>query len=144
MASYSSSNRKNCQVEGCNSSVINMSPHLEDVHGWGKAKRKQGLIRKDYVYKNPLNKVKTIEKEHGKVVRLHKNYHQRRLCPVAGYQSENKRMPAHLQEVTFIMNCSDFYTGHASEHIRIKIQAFFIFLFCSESAHRAYVKLPKH
>ena len=75
MACYSSSNRKNCKVEGCNSSVINMSHHLEDFHGWRKAKWKQGLSRKECIYKNPLSKAKTIEKEHGEVVKRHKNYH---------------------------------------------------------------------
>lgn len=122
MACFSSSNRKNCKVEGCSSSVINMSRHLEDVHGWGKAKRKQGLSRKSYVYKNPLNKAKTIENEHGEAVKIHRNYHQKRLCPVAGCQSQNKRMPAHLQEVTFIKNCSEFHTGHIHNISELKFR----------------------
>ena len=89
-----------------------MSCHLEHLHGWGKAKRKHGLSRKNYVDKEPLNKAKTSEKEHGEVANIHKNFHQKRLCPAAGCQSENKRMPAHLQQVTFVKKCSDFHTGY--------------------------------
>ena len=85
-----------------------MSSHLEHVHRWGKAKRKHGLSRKNYIDKKPLNKAKTSEKE----LKIHKNFIQKTLCHVAGCQSENKRMPAHLEEVTFAKKCSDFHTGY--------------------------------
>ena len=112
MADCSSSNGKNCKVEGFNFSLINMSRHFEHRHWWGKAKQKHGLSRKNYIVKNPLKKAKTSEKEHGQIVKIHKNFHQKRLCPVVRCQSENKIMPAYLQDVTFLQNCSDFHTGY--------------------------------
>ena len=75
-----------------------MPCHLEYPYGWGKAKRKHGLSRKNYIDKKPLNKAKTSEKE----LKIHNNFIQKRLCHVAGCQSENKRMPAHLEKVTFV------------------------------------------
>ena len=112
MASYSSSNHKIRKVEGCTFTIINMSCHLEYLYGWGKAKRKHGLSRKNYIDKKPLNKAKTSGKEHGEVVKIHKKFHYKRLCSVAGCQSENKRILAHLQEVTFFKKCNDFRTAY--------------------------------
>ena len=80
--------------------------------GGAKLKGSIGLSRKNYIDKKPLNKAKTSEKEHGEVVKIHKKFHYKRLCSVAGCQSENKRIPAHLQEVTFVKKCSDFRRGY--------------------------------
>ena len=43
--------------------------------GGAKLKGSIGLSRKNYIDKKPLNKAKTSGKEHGEVVKIHKNFH---------------------------------------------------------------------
>lgn len=96
--------RKRCPLVYCKAKVVHMPRHLQDVHGWTKEHARTALqrfgLRKAYTYSDPSKVPKTkkktstqdeTEKKEGTKI---KDYHHYRYCPVVGYASLVKRLPA--------------------------------------------------
>ena len=109
-----SNSTKSCPMEACDSHVRNLPRHLASVHGWPKSKAKKAVtwygLRKDYHYSNPAREAKKkLDTTSKKEVKIHLNYHKKRVCPVLGCNSVNLRMPAHLREVHKIEQHTPYY-----------------------------------
>ena len=110
--------KRACPLPQCNSEVVHLPWHLQDVHGWSKEHSRTALTRfgtrKNYIFsdpgKGPKKKKETMDEGQVKTSgKKSKDYHKYCYCPLDGCTSLVKRLSAHLKNVHHLHGASREY-----------------------------------